>query len=176
MTKEEREILIETGMTNKHGVCFGDFYYFNYYGINVFFRVCKTTDMQVCLYEIEKKKVTVVGESELKECIHYDVKPARHPLVITENNTSRNSQYWVFSCEDKSVSLYIDSSYPIYKLAKELGLNPEEGFLNAISLAGIQPNGVCNYYWDINVKEPDRKKIKKENKLKKDIDKVYYID
>lgn len=131
---------------NRHDIIFGDIFYLNYYDINVFFQVCKTSYNQVAIYELEKKRIDVDKE---KVCPY---KRARKPLLIIKNNCYRKSTYWVDTDYDddlnKIIYLNISMDSPLYKLAQEKYLFPNL-FVSAICLEDEQEKGLGNYYFEV---------------------------
>ena len=178
LTQEDYEIIQECGVDNVHGVEYGDIYYLNYYGINVFFKVCKTEPKRVCVFELQKRRVHVEGQEDVKEALGLNLWAAKDPLIVTKNNSEAKSKFWVNSDKDKVIWFFIDNTYPIYELAYDLGLNPEFGFFGAESCASFQNNGICRYYWDMPVDARKRKKKKNQvdknsKKSKKNVDIIY---
>ena len=64
---------------NEDGIEFGNIFYLSYYGINVFFYVCRTNQHSVAVFELAKKKVKIDAEPEPVEIIDTRLIPARKP-------------------------------------------------------------------------------------------------
>lgn len=79
---------------NEMGIFVGSFYILNYYGICVFFRVCKTTKKSVYLMELATKRY----KEGIMLCKGF--KGSKNPYVVLENNTWRKSKYEVFPTEE----------------------------------------------------------------------------
>ena len=90
-----------------------DTYVLNYYGILVFFQVCKTTEKTVFLVELGTKKYKN-GITLTK-----NLKPSKNPLIITQNNTWRKSTYEVKPVNNHTLPIMIDTSMPIYRKAMD---------------------------------------------------------
>ena len=105
---------------NDDGIEFGDLYYLNYYGINVFFYVCGLDKHRVRIYELSKKKRIIDGVSA--EFLTPTLKPTRAPLIVLENNGWTISNYWARTNNKRQIEIPINVSDPLYKKALELGV------------------------------------------------------
>lgn len=121
---------------NDYGVFISDVYVLNYYGILVFFQVCKTTEKTVFLVELGTKKYKN-GITLLK-----GLKASKNPLIITKNNTIRKTEYEVFPQKDLSLPIQIDFNTPIYKKALEHNNNVLIGIFYAKKILDFN-----NVYW-----------------------------
>ena len=149
------DLTIQIGSENVDGALFGDVYYLNYHGINVFFYVCRTSMFKVCIFELSKKKIKYEGKTVDVLCD--GLKPTKSPKVILDNNCCYKSDFWVSTTKDGAIEIFIDSSLPLYKQAIKEGVEfPETGPVYAYKLKEELENGILNYYWDIR----SNKKIK----------------
>ena len=142
------ELTLQIGSENLDEVLFGDLFYLNYYGVNVFFYVCRTSLYQVAIYEIKKKRIKY--ENQIVEIIDSDLKPSHKPLVVTENNCWTKSRFWVNTTHEKKLLIPININTPVYKEAIKQGTEfPETGYFEAVWLEEEQKKGVANYYWNV---------------------------
>ena len=141
---------------NDDGVNFGDLYYLNYYGINVFFYVCGLDKHKVRIYELAKKKRIIDGVSA--ECLTPGLRPTHTPLVVLENNCWTKSNFWASTNNKPQIEIPINAFDPLFKKALELGVEyPMTGFCYAIWMEEEQKNGVLNYYWPTPNKKTKKK-------------------
>lgn len=140
----EDDLEFKIGPENKHGIIFGDIFYFYYQGINVFFYVVKTTSEQVCIYELAKKKIKIKGKTVNILCP--GLKPTKAPNVVTERNSWRKTTFWVTVKDKDHILIPITKDMPIYKKV----LFPMIGHFEAVKVPDEEKeNGVLNYYWEI---------------------------
>ena len=143
LDKLERQI----GFENEHGAMYGQIYYLDFHGINLFFFGCRTAARHISLFELEKKRIQQEGKTV--EIIHPRLKPARKPLLIEDNNCEYKTNYWAETGKEcVYVTVYADS--PLFKQAYEDGKEPMPGTYKAVWLKEEQEKGIANYYWDIN--------------------------
>lgn len=132
---------------NEFDIMLLDTYILDYYGIKVFFQVCKTKPKSVCLVELATKK-TKYGIMLTKQ-----IKASKKPLIITENNTYTKSQYEVYPInlngDEYWLPIPIDRNSPIYKEALQYEDCPSCGIAYAVPIKEI-----INMYWDC----PEKKK------------------
>ena len=98
---------------NDFGVFLGDIYVLNYYGILVFFYVCKTTERTVFLVELETKPYKnglILTET---------LKASKKPLIIVNNNTYTKTTYEVMPTKELFLPIQITTDLPIYEKALE---------------------------------------------------------
>lgn len=96
---------------NEQGIIIGSFYVLNYYGVYVFFRVCKTTKKSVYLIELATKK------HKDGVVLTKGFKPTKKPYIVQNNNTWRNSIYEVFPTQDKLLPIEIYYGSKLYNEA-----------------------------------------------------------
>ena len=75
---------------NKYDIFLLDVFVLNYYGILVFFQICKTTKNTVFLVELGTKKYRD-GITLTK-----NLKTAKNPYIILNNNTHTKSQFEIY--------------------------------------------------------------------------------
>lgn len=150
-------------LDNVDGVMFGDIYYLNYYGINVFFYVCRIDHHRVAVFELAKKKAKLPKTGECVEFIHPKLKPARSPLVVLENNCWTKSNFWVDTNKEKQLIIPVAFLSPLYNCALDLGIElPMSGEYCAVPLTKEQDEGTLfTFYWDV----PKKAKNKNKNKI-----------
>lgn len=111
---------------NNQGIYLCDVFHLNYYGVHVFFQVCRTSANSVCIYELKTKVKNMWGRKRI--AIFEDAKPEReHTLVVPlENNIYMRSN---FECapiklpdqKDYCLPIKVDYDSPLYKRALEVG-------------------------------------------------------
>lgn len=110
---------------NKDDIFLLDVFHLNYYGINVFFQVCKTDYDNVCVYEMATKVISLNG-------IKYDMltkglKPSKNPFVVPKSmNTYSKSNYKVYPVRldgyyGVSIPIEINFNSPLYNKAILMG-------------------------------------------------------
>ena len=134
---------------NNKGVCLFDVYVMDYYGIIVFFQVCKTTRESVFIMELATKRYKD-GLTLTKT-----IKGSKTPLVVVNNNTYEKTKYEVIPTDDKRLPIKIEFESKIWKEARKYVDWPRVGVCYAFPY-----NNYKNKYW----KKPD-KKIKENVKL-----------
>lgn len=97
---------------NDNGIFLLDVFVLNYYGILVFFQVCKTTEETVFLVELGTKRYKN-GITLTKR-----FRAARKPLIILNNNTHTKSTYEVVPYK-MTVPINVTYGSPLYKKALE---------------------------------------------------------
>ena len=129
---------------NKYGIFLLDIYLLNYYGVKVFFQVCKTTKETVFLIELATK--------ETKEGIMLTkrIKASKKPLIIRENNTHTKSKFEVKPIQLNSLNrndywLPIDIKVgdPIWNEAQKYNEFPAFGVAYAVKITDV-----INKYWE----------------------------
>lgn len=139
----------DIGIENLSGIMFGQVFYLNYYGINVFLYVCGQDSNRVRVFELAKSKIKN-QEGELVEVIKPGLKPAKNPLIVTGRNGWTVSNFWLETGIDKETGikvLYVPIRMydPIYKKALELGVEyPDFGEIKAEYVK--EPE---RYYWEM---------------------------
>lgn len=142
---------MERDELNEQGIFLLDIYMLDYYGIKVFFQVCKTRKNSVYLVELATKRYkngTMLTKT---------IKASKKPIIITSNNTYTKSTYKVYP-----VKLYneywlpIDIKYgsSINNLAKEYVDYPSFGTAYAIPIKDY-----LNKYWEQREKKQKEEKI-----------------
>lgn len=125
---------------NDYGIFLLDIYLLDYYGVKVFFQVCKTTQKTVYLVELATK-MTKYGIMLTKH-----IKASKKPLIVRLNNTYTKTQYEVkpINLNDKEFWLPIPINYgdPIHKEAKKYCDFPACGIAYAVPI-----KDVINKYW-----------------------------
>ena len=96
---------------NEQGIIIGSFYILNYYGVYVFFRVCKTTKKSVYLIELATKK------HKDGVVLTKGFKTTKKPYIVQNNNTWRKSNYEVFPTKDKLLPIEIEYGSKLYNEA-----------------------------------------------------------
>lgn len=146
---------------NVDGVRFGDIFYLNYYGINVFFYVCGLDTHRVRVFELAKKRKKINGESA--EYLAPHLKPTSAPYFVLEHNCWTKSEHWFETTTEDRMIVPIDMYSPIHKKVLDLGIDfPITGYAYAIKLDKEQRANVLTYYWEA----PKRIKKQKINKIK----------
>ena len=158
------ELILEIGSENKDGIIFGDCFYLNYYGINVFLYVCKTTSYQACVFELAKKRMRYNGK--MVEVLSRNLKPTKAPLLVLENNCFSKSEYWLDTTSDNSsdkcLLVPVHAYDPLYKKALDAGVEiPETGIFKAICLEKEREIGLGRFYWEVESRKLKNKKINK---------------
>lgn len=155
------EIDLEIGTENENGIIFGDCFYLNYYGINVFFYVCKTNKDSACVYELAKKRVKYEGRTV--EILCNNLVATKSPLVVLENNCYTKSNFWVSTTKDKCLIIPVEYLSPLYKKALEQGVEfPATGEFKALMLEEEKKKGFLRFYWEVT--KPIKKIKKQKNK------------
>ena len=138
---------------NKYGIFLLDIYMLDYYGIKVFFQVCKTTRETVYLVELATK-VTKYGIMLTKT-----IKPSKKPYFVRYNNTYTKSEYQVkpINLKDKQIWLPIEIKYTdkIYEEAKKYYDYPVWGYAYAVPM---KLDDVLNKYWELP-KEKEKEEV-----------------
>ena len=126
---------------NESGIFLLDTYLLDYYGVKVFFQVCKTTKHSVYLVELATKK-TKYGIMLTKR-----IKASKKPLVILKNNTYTKSEYEVtpINLNGKEYWLPIEIHYGdlIHQEAEKYYDFPAVGYAYAVPI-----KDVINKYWE----------------------------
>ena len=160
MSLFEEDFDADYDIENVDGVEFGDIFYLNYYGINVFFYVCGTDHHRVRIFELAKKHITVNGIKA--EAIAPKLSPTTSPKVVLSNNCWTKSNFWVDTNSDGQIYIPVNDGPLVYK-AISLGVEyPLTGEYRAYPLKKEKENGILNYYWEL----PKRTNHKNKNILK----------
>ena len=139
---------------NKQGIFLLDIYMLDYYGVKVFFQVCKTTENSVFLVELATKRY------KNGIMLTKNLNASKNPYIILNNNTRTKSTYevsptkldtneYMLPIEVKINSkLYLEAqkhiSYPIYGTAyavhikdylNKYWINEQEKTVEKIALA-----------------------------------------
>lgn len=126
---------------NRNGIFLLDIYLLDYYGIKVFFQVCKTTRDTVYLVELATK-VTKEGIMLTKR-----IKASKKPIIIRLNNTPTKSKYEVkpikLNGKDFWLPIAINYNDPIYEEAQKYHEYPVSGIAYAVPI-----KDVLNKYWE----------------------------
>ena len=158
MSLLEDDFDIDYDIGNYDGVDFGDIFYLNYYGINVFFYVCGLDHHQVRIYELAKKRSTINGVHA--EYLTPDLKPTRSPKVVLEHNSWTKSEFWVKTDSQGNLIIPLGSNSPLVKEAYKLGVYlPASEYAYAFSLKEQQKEGILKYYWEAPKKKIEKKQI-----------------
>lgn len=156
MSLFEEDFDADYDIENVDGVKFGDIFYLDYYGINVFFYVCRTDHHQVAIFELAKKKVKLdyVSEEEKVEIVDRRLVPARKPYIVTENNCWTKSEFFVKTTEEGHILIPIKYKSRIYNEALKLGEEfPITGEYRAVPLADF-----AKYYYELPKSKKQRKR------------------
>ena len=146
---------------NVDGAMFGDIYYLNYYGINVFFYVCGTDTHRVRVYELAKKRGKINGESA--ECLTLNFRPTKAPYFVYKHNCWTKSEFWLETTTENRIIVPIDMFSPIHKKVLDLGIDfPITGYAYAVKIEKEQRKNILSYYWEA----PKKIKKQKINKIK----------
>ena len=157
----DEEFDADISIDNVHGALFGDIYYLNYYGINVFFYVCGTDTHRVRVYEMAKKKRVINGESA--EYLTPKFRPASSPYFVLKHNSWTKSEYWLKTTTENRMIVPIDIYSPIYKKALSLGIEyPITGYAFATKIEKETRRHILDYYWAAPAKRPKKSKAKRE--------------
>ena len=151
------ELDLSIGFENKNGVLYGEVYYLDYYGQNIFFAVSKSGTYQVCVYELAKKRIKKQGKEV--EIICRGRKQSKKPLVF-------GTETWV-ETEEKSLLIPINIHTPVYRHVTSYVEFPATGTFKAICLEEEMRNGILNYYWECNAPRYNDKNNGKQQKNKK---------
>ena len=156
MSLFEEDFDIDYDLENFDGVSFGDIFYLNYYGINVFFYVCGLDHHRVRIFELAKTRKKINGLPS--EYLTPGLKPTTSPKVVLSHNSWTKSEFWVETTKDGNLVIPVWDGPLIYK-AISLGIEcPVPGPMYAMPLKQEQKAGIFKYYW------PAPQKIKKQNK------------
>lgn len=90
---------------NRYGIFLTDIYYLNYYGINVFFQVCKTEYERVCLVELKTKIKKIDGEK--REVLTKRLLVNKDSQIIPKNSTYTQSSYRVTPTKIPEYDTYV---------------------------------------------------------------------
>ena len=135
---QQKKLMIDE--LNDCGIFLLDIYLLDYYGIKVFFQVCKTTKNTVYLVELATKR-TKYGIMLTKH-----IKASKNPLIVRSNNTYTKSEYEVkpINLSGKEYWLPIEIKYgdPIHKEAEKYDFCPVCGYAYAVPI-----KDVINKYW-----------------------------
>ena len=154
MSLFEEDFDIDYDLENFDGVKFGDIYYLNYYGINVFFYVCGLDHHKVRIYELAKKRKVINGEHA--EYLAPHLRATTSPKVVLQNNCWTKSEFWVETTKEGNLVIPVFDGPLIYTAIK-LGIEfPITGYAYATSLKKEKEIGIFKYYWEAP------KKIKKQ--------------
>lgn len=120
---------------NKDGIKIGDVFWTRYRDINILFQVSKTRSHSVAIYEIE----TVIercydAPNELYELIPRKIEPKKKPLIITNHNTFKDTQFWVASNYKGRLSIPTSIFSPICQLDTIRGRTPRVTKLIGLNL------------------------------------------
>ena len=160
MSLLEEDFDVDYDIGNADGVEFGDIFYLNYYGVNVFFYVCGLDRHRVRVYELAKKRSVIDGVSA--EYLTPDFKPTSAPKVVLTHNSWTKSEYWVKTTPDGRLEFYIGFGPLMCKAMKVSEQYPVSGYVYAFSLKKEQEVGILKYYWEA----PKPVKKQKRNKIK----------
>ena len=160
MSLFEEDFDADYDIENVSGVKFGDIFYLNYYGINVFFYVCGLDHNRVRIYELAKKRTIVDGIHA--EYLTRDLKPTTSPRIVLNNNCWTKSDFWVDTTKDGRLIIPVWDGPLVYQAIKLGNGLPAIGEFYACHLKKEQEDGVSNYYWPA----PEKKNKKNKNKIK----------
>ena len=146
---------------NIHDIMYGDVFHLKYFGINVFFAVCKTDEKKVAVYELSKKKIKQDGKTIEIICSR---EPTSSPLVVPKKeNCDSKSNTWFETTEDKELLVKVTYNCPLFQKIE----NPRTGIFKATLLEEEMKHGILNYYWTVDntylKKKPRGKKEKSTN-------------
>ena len=117
---------------NQYDIMLGDLYVLNYYGVLVFFEVCKTRTKSVFLVELKSEEYldgTMISRK---------IQASKDPLVITQNNTYRKSTYEVYPVEMEKgeywLPIKVDYGSKLFKKASECCVFPLSGYHYAVPM------------------------------------------
>ena len=133
---------------NRFGIFLMDIFMLDYYGVQVFLQVTKTTDETVFLTELATKK-TKYGTMLTKRLV-----PSKTPLIVLKDNTPTKTTYEVkpINLKGKEYWLPIEIGYgdPIYREALKYHESPVYGYAYAVPI-----KEVIGKYWlkPISLKE-----------------------
>ena len=160
MSLFEEDFDIDYDLENFDGVNFGDIFYLNYYGINVFFYVCGLDHHRVRIYELAKKRKIINGESA--EYLAPYFKATTSPKVVLEHNCWTKSEFWVETTKDGRLVIPVWDG-PLIYMAIALGYPaPTPGPVYAFPLKKEKEEGIFKYYW----LAPHKINQRKLNKIK----------
>lgn len=129
---------------NDDGVNFGDIFYLNYHGINLFFFVCGLDKHRVRIYELAKKRVVVNGIHA--ETLTPKLAPTTCPKVVLMKNLWTKSETWVETTSDGNILLPVTQI--LINMARRNGeQTPAMGSVLAYPLKEELEMGILNYYW-----------------------------
>lgn len=129
---------------NDNGIFLLDVFVLNYYGILVFFQVCKTTEETVFLVELGTKRY----KNGIMLTKHF--KAAKKPLIILNNNTHTRSTYEVVPYK-MTVPIKITFDSPLYKEALKRTELPTIGTFYAEKVFEY-----ANKYWIVEENEKEK--------------------
>lgn len=150
MSLFEEDFDIDYDLGNEDGVEFGDVFYLNYYGINVFFYVCGLDHHRVRVYELAKKRAVIDGAHV--EYLTHNLRPTTCPKVVLLKNCWTQSEFWVKTTPDKKLEFWIGAG-PLYFKAQSLGHYPVPGYVYAQLCEEEQEAGIVNFYWPAPIKK-----------------------
>ena len=156
MSLFEEDFDADYDLGNVGGIEFGDIFYLNYYGINVFFYVCGLDHNRVRIYELAKKRKIINGVHA--EFLTPKLSPTTSPLVVLKHNSWTKSEFWVETTKDGRLVIPVWDGPLVYQAIKIGNEIPVIGEFYAIHLKEEQEAGILNYYWPA----PERKKQKKK--------------
>ena len=148
MSLFEEDFDADYDIENVDGVKFGDIFYLNYYGINVFFYVCGTDHHRVRIFELAKKRGMINGIHA--EYLAPGLKPTTAPKVVLSHNSWTKSEFWVNTNEEGQIYIPVNDG-PLLHKALKLGVEyPLTGEYRAIPL---KYNNILEYYWELPKKK-----------------------
>ena len=136
---------------NRFGIFLLDIFMLDYYGVQVFLQVTKTTEETVFLTELATK-MTKHGLMLTKR-----LRPSKNPLIVLKDNSPTKTTYEVkpINLRGKEYWLPIEIGYgdPIYQEAKKYHKSPVYGYAYAVPI-----KDVIGKYWlkSITLKEKER--------------------
>lgn len=125
---------------NDYGIFLLDIYVLNYYGIKVFFQVCKTTEKSVYLIELATKRYKN-GIIMLTK----NFSASKKPYIILNNNTRRKSTYEVYPVKN-GYGHYLPIEVKLGSRLHEEALNRTD-FPIAGTAYAVPVRDVLNKYW-----------------------------
>lgn len=148
MSLFEEDFDADYDIENVDGVKFGDIFYLNYYGINVFFYVCGTDHHRARIFELAKKRIKYEGKSV--EVLTSKLAPTTSPKVVLEHNSWTKSNFWVDTNKEGQIYIPVNDG-PLLHKALKLGVEyPLTGEYRAIPLNN---NNILEYYWELPKKK-----------------------
>lgn len=129
---------------NDDGVSFGDIFYLNYHGINLFFYVCGLDRHRVRIYELAKKRKVINGIHA--EFLTPKLAPTTCPKVVLMKNLWTKSEMWVETTSDGNIIIPV--TQVLINMARRNGEpTPVMGNVLAYPLKEELEMGILNYYW-----------------------------